>query len=71
MMPVLQCLHVIFTFLPRTFSSGIAYLAEQDVQLTFMKLLGAAQRREARGCLPAIVEKYHESIAVAKPARLQ
>jgi hypothetical protein len=64
-------LHVIFTFLPRTFSSGIAYLAEQDVQLTFMKFLGAAPHHEARGCLPAIVEKYHESSAVAKPAQLK
>src|SRR5947207_13946154 len=52
MMPVPQCLHVIFTFLPRTFSSGSAYLAEQDVQLTFMKLPGgrsnAARRERAR-----------------------
>src|SRR5688572_6629141 len=37
MMPVPQCLHVSLTFLPRTFSSGIAYFAEHDVQLTFMK----------------------------------
>jgi hypothetical protein len=45
-------------------------LAEQDVQLTFMKFLGAAQRRMNRQGLPAIVEKYHESTAVAKPAPL-
>src|SRR6478752_8094939 len=42
-MAVPQCLHVIFTFLPRTFSSGIPYLAEQDVQLTFMKFLGTTR----------------------------
>jgi len=36
-----------------------------------MKFLGEEQRLEARGCLPAIVEKYHESRAVAKPAQLQ
>jgi hypothetical protein len=68
MMPVLQCLHVIFTFLPRTFSSGIAYLAEQDVQLTFMKVPGGSAAPRGWGACPAIGEKYHESIAVAKPA---
>jgi len=36
MMPVPQCLQVIFTFLPRTLSSGTAYFAEHDVQLTFI-----------------------------------
>src|SRR5207244_3501239 len=51
-MPVPQCLHVILTFLPRTFSSESEYLAEQDVQLTFMKLpkgRSNAARRE-RAC---------------------
>jgi hypothetical protein len=46
-------------------------LAEQDVQLTFMKLpRGTATLRGANVALPTIVEKYHESIAVAKASQL-
>jgi hypothetical protein len=45
-----QCLQVIFTFLPRTFSSGIPYFAEQEVQLTFMKFLGTARSELEKAC---------------------
>jgi hypothetical protein len=71
MIPVLQCLQVIFTFLPRTFSSGIAYLAWQDEQLTFMGFLGHDNGARLGSACLAIVEKYHESIAVAKPASVK
>jgi hypothetical protein len=68
MMPVPQCLQVIFTFLPRTFSSGTAYLAEHDVQLTFMKLPELAGTRfRSKRARPQVVKKYHDTYAVAKP----
>ena len=69
MMPVPQCLQVIFTFLPRTFSSGTAYLAEHDVQLTFMKVPEALVRARLRSkrASPQVVKKYHDTARVAKP----
>jgi hypothetical protein len=69
MMPVPQCLQVIFTFLPRTFSSGTAYLAEHDVQLTFMKSPEALARARhwSKRASPQVVKKYHDTARVAKP----
>ena len=57
MMAEPQRLQVMRAFLPRTFSSGTAYLAGQEGQATFML-------RKIRGS--RLGEKYHEGKPVAK-----